>query len=83
MIGASINIPDLLQGELIIDESTLALSLSDFERMNDGNLTITVMSGNMDMKSETMPDVAYGMKYKQSRCVLRLQEVKPEESSIH
>ncbi len=78
LIGASIKIPDLLEGEMIIDESTLPESLASLERAADGNLVIIVMHGNLDIQNPSDSNITYRMEYNQSRCVLRLQEIHPE-----
>ena len=80
MVGISIDIPNLMKGELIVDESTLPKSLSNFESTNDGNLVVDVRSGNFDIRieNENMPCVLHSMKYDRTKGILRLQEVEPE-----
>lgn len=76
-ITGSLVIPSCIDGTLTIEESELTKSLSQLEKGGGGKLQITVKSGRVDLKNETIPNRAYGFKYNQSQCTLCVEETTP------
>lgn len=78
MTAATIDAPNLAKGTVVIDENALAESLSNFECRSDGNLSMSVMRGGVDIQNKNVSGAALRFEYKDTPFVLCLREVRPE-----